>query len=198
MNVETTTRDRLVAEGMRQLMAYGYDGVGLGPLLKSVQVPKGSFYHFFRSKDDFVVAVIQAYDQKYCAIRQRIFDDETRGPLDRLQDYFQFLERELHAETPFAGCLYGVIAQTLAGREPQVRQALARSFHAWEESLAALLASAQRAGEIAPEADIPDLVASIVEAYEGALIRMKAADDPAVFARFRSRRLPELLGLAPD
>lgn len=198
MNVETTTRDRLVAEGMRQLMAYGYDGVGLGPLLKSVQVPKGSFYHFFRSKDDFVVAVIQAYDQKYRAIRQRIFDDETRGPLDRLQEYFQFLERELHAEAPFAGCLYGVIAQTLAGREPQVRLALARSFHAWEESLAALLASAQRVGEIAPEADIPDLVASIVEAYEGALIRMKAADDPAVFARFRSRRLPELLGLAPD
>lgn len=198
MNVEATTRDRLVAEGMRQLMAYGYDGVGLGPLLKSVQVPKGSFYHFFRSKDDFVVAVITAYDQKYRAIRQRILEDETRGPLDRLAGYFQFLERELQAETPFAGCLYGVIAQTMAGRDPQVRAALARSFRAWEASLAALLASAQRAGDIAPEADIPDLAASIVEAYEGALIRMKATDDLAVFTRFRCRRLPELLGRAPD
>ena len=93
MNVELTTRDRLVAEGMRQLMAYGYDGVGLGPLLKSVQIPKGSFYHFFRSKDDFVVAVIQAYDQKYRAIRQRLFDDQTRGRWTGWRGIFSSLNR---------------------------------------------------------------------------------------------------------
>lgn len=193
MKAESTTRERLLAEGMRQLLAYGYEGVGLGPVLKAVDVPKGSFYYFFRSKDDFVVAVILAYEARYDALRERIFRDERRRPLQRLAEYFAVLEGELQERAPFAGCLYGVIAQTVAGRDSLVQQALAQAFARWQAHVAALLATAQQQGEIAAGTDLADLAASIIEAYEGALIRMKATQDPAVFTRFRTVRLPELL-----
>ncbi|MFF2320969.1 TetR/AcrR family transcriptional regulator [Agrobacterium sp. NPDC058088] len=190
---QSATRARLISEGMRQLLAHGYEGVGIGPILKEVDVPKGSFYYFFASKDDFVVAVIEAYEQKYAEIRERFFADTSLGALQRLADYFETLEVELRQDGPYAGCLYGVIAQTSAGRSALVRDALAISFGRWETSIRELLTQAQCEGKIAREEDVSDLCACIIEAYEGALIRVKATGDIAAFSRFRTRGLQRLM-----
>jgi AcrR family transcriptional regulator len=51
------------------LSRHCYDGVGIGPVLSAVNVPKGSFYHFFRSKEDFAIAVLEAYVARYASHR---------------------------------------------------------------------------------------------------------------------------------
>lgn len=193
MGGQSATRARLISEGMRQLLAHGYEGVGIGPILKEVDVPKGSFYYFFASKDDFVVAVIEAYEQKYAQVRESFFADTSLRSLQRLADYFEMLELELKQDGAYAGCLYGVIAQTSAGRSALVRDALAISFGRWETSIRELLTQAQCEGEIAREEDVSDLCACIIEAYEGALIRVKATGDIAAFSRFRTRGLQRLM-----
>lgn len=193
MGVQSATRMRLISEGMRQLLAHGYEGVGIGPILKEVDVPKGSFYYFFASKDDFVVAVIEAYERKYAQIRESLFADASLRALQRLAVYFETLELELKQDGPYAGCLYGVIAQTAAGRSALVRDALAISFRRWETSIRELLAHAQYEGDIADDEDVSDLCACIIEAYEGALIRVKATGDTAAFTRFRTKGLQRLM-----
>ncbi|MDA5638691.1 MULTISPECIES: TetR/AcrR family transcriptional regulator [Agrobacterium] len=193
MSGQSATRTRLISEGMRQLLAHGYEGVGIGPVLKEVNVPKGSFYYFFASKDDFVVAVIEAYEQKYARIRERLFSDTSLRALQRLSVYFETLELELKQDGPYAGCLYGVIAQTAAGRSTLVRDALVTSFRRWETSMRELLMQAQYEGDIAGDEDISDLCACIIEAYEGALIRVKATGDIGALTRFRTRGLKRLM-----
>lgn len=193
MSGQSATRTRLISEGMRQLLAHGYEGVGIGPVLKEVNVPKGSFYYFFASKDDFVVAVIEAYEQKYAQIRERLFSDTSLRALQRLSVYFETLELELKQDGPYAGCLYGVIAQTAAGRSALVRDALVSSFGRWETSMCELLVKAQCEGDIAGDEDISDLCACIIEAYEGALIRVKATGDIGALTRFRTRGLKRLM-----
>jgi TetR/AcrR family transcriptional regulator, transcriptional repressor for nem operon len=193
MSGQSATRTRLISEGMRQLLAHGYEGVGIGPILKEVDVPKGSFYYFFASKDDFVVAVIEAYEQKYTHIRERLFSDTSLRALQRLSVYFETLELELKQDGPYAGCLYGVIAQTSAGRSALVRDALAISFGRWETSIRELLTQAQYEDDLAGDEDVSDLCACIIEAYEGALIRVKATGDIAAFTRFRIKGLQRLI-----
>ncbi|MFD1744357.1 TetR/AcrR family transcriptional regulator [Rhizobium helianthi] len=193
MDSQSTTRDRLISEGMRQLLAHGYEGVGIGPILKSVGVPKGSFYYFFQSKDDFVVAVIEAYEAKYQQLRERFFTDSRLEPLDRLLAYFDALEQEFRAEAPYAGCLYGVIAQSAAGRSAVVLDAVAQAFERWEKSIQGVLLAAQLNGDLAENEDIEHLTASIVEGYEGALIRAKAKEDVSAFTRFREFGLRRLI-----
>ncbi|WP_416066532.1 TetR/AcrR family transcriptional regulator [Rhizobium sp. ZK1] len=196
MDGQFTTRDRLISEGMRQLLAHGYEGVGIGPILKAVDVPKGSFYYFFHSKDDFVVAVIEAYEEKYLHLREKFFTDTSLRPLDRLDAYFAYLENEYRTEAPYAGCLYGMIAQTAAGRSAVVLDALATSFERWEKSIQGLLIIAQQDGDIGTEENIGDLTASIVEGYEGALIRAKAKEGVSAFTRFREIGLRRLISSA--
>lgn len=87
-----------------------------------------------------------------------------------------------------------VVAQTAAARSAFVLDALATSFDRWERSIVELLTVAQQEGDLAKGEDIADLAAVIVEAYEGALIRVKVKGDVSAFTRFRSKGLRRLLG----
>lgn len=67
----------------------GYAAVGLTEVLSEAHVPKGSFYHYFGSKDAFGEAMMQAYFVEYLADMDRIFADSTVSAADRLFTYLQ-------------------------------------------------------------------------------------------------------------
>src|SRR5262245_38308358 len=122
------TRDRLITEGLKSLVLKGFDGIGLNAILDSAGVPKGSFYYFFKSKEEFAGAVLDAYEQRYFNTRHEILKDTSCTPLQRLRNYFDAVERLHMAEAPLGGCLYGVLSQTAAARSPEFRARLARVF----------------------------------------------------------------------
>ena len=149
-------RTALIGEGLRALLANGYDGVGLAAILGAAGVPKGSFYHFFRSKEDFAGAVLDAYEQHYIELRQSILGDVTQSPLARLRSYF------------------------------------ATVFATWDAQFERVLIAAQAAGEMDPQLNPRAAAAFLIEAYEGALIRMKVDGGSAAFERFRTFALGPL------
>src|SRR5574337_1694674 len=55
------TREALIRAGVELLTEKGFNSVGLEEVLRRVGVPKGSFYHYFSSKDDFGRQVLEAY-----------------------------------------------------------------------------------------------------------------------------------------
>ena len=56
-----STRDHLLDECLGLMHGHGYNATGLTEILKAANVPKGSFYHHFGSKEDFAAAVLQRY-----------------------------------------------------------------------------------------------------------------------------------------
>lgn len=73
---EHDTREHLLATGELLCMQRGFTGMGLSELLKTAEVPKGSFYHYFRSKEAFGVAMLERH---YAAYHRRLathFDTE--------------------------------------------------------------------------------------------------------------------------
>ncbi|WP_119272058.1 TetR/AcrR family transcriptional regulator [Taklimakanibacter deserti] len=186
------TRDRLIAEGLKVLILKGFDGIGLNAILHSAGVPKGSFYYFFKSKEEFAGAVLDAYERHYVNMRAEIFKDTSRSPLQRLRDYFDAAERLHLAEAPLGGCLYGVLSQTAAARSPEFRARLARVFVTWERQLRRLLEEAQAAGEVDPRLDAKEAAAFLIDCYEGTLVRMKVDGDRNSFRRFRRLALESL------
>jgi TetR/AcrR family transcriptional repressor of nem operon len=183
---EMDTKQVLLEEGLKALLISGYDGVSIEPVLAAADVPKGSFYHFFQSKDHFVRTVLKTYAARYARLRDLILADRTKPPLLRLRSYFDKLEQELASEVPLGGCLYGVLAQTMAAQ-------LVQSFQAWEESLFLVLQQAQKTGDLSPELDAKAAAAFLIDAYEGALIRMKSDGVTAAFNRFKTFALEPLL-----
>ena len=64
-HTEHDTREHLLATGERLCLQRGFTGMGLSELLKTAGVPKGSFYHYFRSKELFGVALLERYYEDY-------------------------------------------------------------------------------------------------------------------------------------
>ncbi|MDE1007725.1 MAG: TetR family transcriptional regulator C-terminal domain-containing protein [Paraburkholderia fungorum] len=186
------TRAKLVAEGLKSMIVNGYDGIGLNAILDAAAVPKGSFYYFFKSKEEFAAAVLEAYERHYVELRDVILNDVSVSPLQRLRNYFDEVERIHLAETPLGGCLYGVLGQTARARTPQFRAKLAAVFSSWEKQLQALLKQAQLAGEIDPSINPKDAAAFLIDAYEGMLIRTKVDGNKKAFNRFKTFAIDSL------
>lgn len=189
---QTNTRDLLIDEGLKALLAGGYDGTGIGPVLKAAGVPKGSFYHFFDSKEAFAGAVLDAYAARYGRARREILEDRSHPPLERLRRYFTYMS-ELLGREGFDGCLFGNLALASATRSPAFREKLQIGFQAWQADLAAVLRAAQEAGEIAGELDPEETAAFLIDAYEGALLRAKSEGTAAPLERFARITLTRLL-----
>ena len=66
-NTQALTRAKLLDQGVAFLTEYGYHGSGLQDILAAVKVPKGSFYHYFASKEAFGAAVIAHYIEPFIA-----------------------------------------------------------------------------------------------------------------------------------
>lgn len=192
---QNTTYDKLIATGLSALMQKGYDGIGIGPVLAEAGVPKGSFYHYFSSKDEFVVAVIEAYEAHYSALRTRIFSDRSRPALDRLDAYFGALQGELAESLPGGGCLYGILCQSLMPRSAELRQRLVRAFDDWRASLEHLIAEACAGGELPATLDPAAAASLAIDYYEGALVRAKIRSSTQPFVEFRAC-LPHLLAVS--
>lgn len=107
MNKQTKhdTREHLLATGEQLCMQRGFTGMGLSELLKTAQVPKGSFYHYFRSKEAFGVAMLERH---YACYHQRLTAHFTCGPgnhRDRLLAWYQETLKQFCQQGAISGCL---------------------------------------------------------------------------------------------
>jgi len=186
------TRDRLIAEGLKSLVLHGFEGVGLNAILHAAGVPKGSFYYFFRSKEDFARAVLDAYERRADEQQDAIFKDASRSPMQRLRDYFDEIGRGHLAEAPLGGCLFGVLSQTAAARSAEFKARLAQVFSTWEADLAELLEEAKSVGEVDPSMNTRDAAAFLIDSFEGMLVRLKVDGNRDALLRFQRMALEPL------
>jgi TetR/AcrR family transcriptional repressor of nem operon len=189
----SSTREKLISAGLRSIILNGFDGVGLNSILVSAGVPKGSFYYFFKSKEAFVEAVLDSYEQDYLSWRESFFKDTSYSPFQRLRNYFNAVENQHLGEVPLGGCLFGVLSQVASARSVEFRIRLERVFSRWEGQLRELLQEAQSAGEVDPSVDPQEAAAFLIDCYEGTLVRMKVDGSRDSFKRFRRHALEPLL-----
>jgi TetR/AcrR family transcriptional repressor of nem operon len=82
------TREHILANGQRIMAGKGFSAVGINEILTAAGVPKGSFYHYFGSKDAFGVALLDTYFDEYLAELDATLQDGTRSAAQRLMAYF--------------------------------------------------------------------------------------------------------------
>lgn len=83
----SATREKLIETGAELIGQHGYNATGINAVLKTCGVPKGSFYHYFSSKEEFGLAVIDQFAAAYDAQLAELLEDDTTPPLERLRRY---------------------------------------------------------------------------------------------------------------
>lgn len=180
------TREALLRAGLAALTEKGLSNTGIEEVLLAVGVPKGSFYHFFPSKEAFGAEVVERYAAYFAAKLDRHFGNELLSPLNRLKAFVGEAEAGM-ARYGFArGCLIGNLGQEMAALPPAFREQVTAVFDDWQRRTAACLCAAQEAGEISRRLDPVQLAAYFWMGWEGAVLRAKLerrADPLHLFAR---------------
>lgn len=174
MNTETaTTKERIIEAGSQAIAAKSFNGCGLKEILDAAAVPKGSFYHYFKSKEDFGVAVIEHSAEEHATFIRGVLNDRSISPLNRIHRLFKEM-RDYYAEAgPSRECIIAKLALEVAQLSEPMRLAIKYAYDNWSALLARTLREAQAAGEICKELNAESLAELLVNAWEGVTIRMQ-------------------------
>jgi TetR/AcrR family transcriptional regulator, transcriptional repressor for nem operon len=178
MNSELSTRERLITTGLPLLLERGYNGLGLQALLSAAGVPKGSFYHHFRDKEDFVLQVVDAYMREVHAGLDAFLGDPSVIPLDRVRRFFAATQQAYHQQG-YMGCLLGGLGQELAGVSNAFRRKIEECFMEIATQLAVCLEEARERGDLPAASDSQRLASLLVDCWEGAALRSRLQRDHA-------------------
>jgi TetR/AcrR family transcriptional regulator, transcriptional repressor for nem operon len=176
--METSSKDRLIESGMAILLQRGYNGLGIQDVLAATDLPKGSFYHHFGSKEDFALAVVDRY---MVAVHQGLdacLLDERVAPLQRIRNFFE-ATRESYKGEGYLGCLLGGLGQELSGVNETFRNRIEGCISEIASKLEACLRAAIARGDVAAAENPKRLAALLVNCWEGAALRTRLLRDPA-------------------
>jgi TetR/AcrR family transcriptional regulator, transcriptional repressor for nem operon len=169
------TRLALIKAGRRIIVEKGYNHAGIQEILLATGVPKGSFYHFFSSKEEFGLAIIEYDSQMHDHIVEQYLANTSLSPLNRLKRYFTFKLEEFETLQYREGCLFGNLSQEMADQNDRFRLRLQAATDRWRDQFSDCIQAAQAVGEISKQHKPKDLAEFCLNSWEGALLQMKVA-----------------------
>ncbi|MCW8834063.1 MAG: TetR/AcrR family transcriptional regulator [Colwellia sp.] len=167
------TKAALIRSGLEQLTENGFASSGLDGILKKVGVPKGSFYHYFASKEAFGQVVIDHYASYFANKLTTYLLDDSYAPLARISHFVEDAKTGMSRHQFKRGCLVGNLGQEVDLLPDTYRQQLIDILLSWQQTLARCLKEAQEQGEIAADANCDLLAECFWVGWEGAVSRAK-------------------------
>jgi TetR/AcrR family transcriptional repressor of nem operon len=166
-------RENLLNQGVALLMQQGYHGTGLQEILDAVQIPKGSFYNYFGSKENFGAAVIEHYITPYIEQISSYLEQPDTDAISALLRYFNESIAELERTDFKGGCLLGNLIGEIGDSSDICRIALQTTLNSYRDVLESGLRKAQQEGTVRTDKSARELADFLVNAWQGALLRMK-------------------------
>ncbi len=172
-NVEPDTRDRLIEAASRLIHSQGFSATGVAPILESSGAGAGSFYHFFKSKEDLLVAVLDRYRERLEEELVKPAQREDPDPVDRAFGILDFYRDFLVAASCELGCPIGNLCGEVADSHPRVRRRIEGLFQALRKTVAGCFREIE--SELPAGADPESMGVLFLSAMEGGVMQARAA-----------------------
>lgn len=169
----TDARDRILATGQRIMGGKGFSAVGLNEVLSAAGVPKGSFYHYFGSKEAFGEALLEDYFAAYLADMERVFRRPGLTKAQQLDAYFDAWRANQSFDDCQGKCLAVKLGAEVADLSASMRAALQRGTAGIVTRLAGALQAGATEGSLHLHDDPATVAQSLYQLWLGASIMVK-------------------------
>lgn len=183
MGRTSTARERLLDAACGLMLNRGYGTIGVAEICARADVKKGSFYHFFESKQALTIEAINAHwaAQRPDWVATLRGDGPAEDRLERLCLDQAAAQRAAKTEGGAVnGCLFGNLALEMSTQDVVVQARLAEIFDEQIDLVHATLTDAAEQGTIATPAATRTTARAVLAQLEGMVMFAKLANDPSV------------------
>jgi TetR/AcrR family transcriptional repressor of nem operon len=164
------TREKILKAAVALFHEFGYNGTSVQDIVRKAEVPKGSFYNYFKSKEELAVAASDVFYPDALALLDL---ENTSSPVGRLRKYFRLTLKEMQRYEYVRGCLVGNFASEITNATPVLKKRITEHLDEATRRIAAVVSQAQEIGEINPGVSAMDLSRFILNSLYGAIFRSK-------------------------
>ncbi len=166
--------DFLLDKGIELLWSKGYNATSVNDIVKSAKIPKGSFYFYFNSKEDFAVQALEKYFDGQIPSILEVLQNKEIPAKQRILDFYEYrmviLKDELNCTM---GCMACNLANEMAEHNEAIRNIIATKGNMVKKYIADVIEEAQLDGDISKAIKAKDLAEFIEDAGKGAMTTMK-------------------------
>lgn len=166
-------RRALIDIGTAIFTQKGFSSTGLDEIVQTADVPKGSFYYYFDSKEAYAHAVIENYARYFARKLDKSLNDTARTPLERLRAFTDDATAGVMRFEFRRGCLVGNLGQEMASLADDFRVVLLGVLDTWRDRFRDCIEEARAAGQIGTPVDSASLARYFWSAWEGAVLCAK-------------------------
>jgi TetR/AcrR family transcriptional repressor of nem operon len=164
---------KLIKTGAKAILAKSYYAVGLNEILAEANIPKGSFYYYFKSKEDFCIAIVEYYIEEHIDNCLSILKDTSLPATERLLRYFTKVRDFYLAQDCQQGCLLGKLTSEMSTLSLPLRQALQNGMEKWLGYFIFCLEDGVKRGEFSFSQPTAEVAGFISAAWGGCVARMQ-------------------------
>jgi len=174
------TRSAILQAGMKLFTERGFSACSVQDIVEAANVPKGSFYNHFKSKEALAAEIVTEYG-KGSTDRSILTNSKLPG-LVRLKEHFTALNAYFSRCND--GCLVGKFMAETSDETPQMRESLLEVLKIWGGQISRAIADGQKQGAIRKDLKPDELAAFLIDSYEGAILRMRVERTPRALKSF--------------
>lgn len=164
------TKEVLIHRGIELLTERGMNAMSLDDLMKSVQVPKGSFYHYFVNKEAFILEVLDAYELYFVKRLNKFLSQTDLSPLEKLQNFVKDAGEKMQKYYFKRGCILGNLGQEVSYLPQEIIARIESIFKVWENLVSDCLHQSNSQYSLA---DCDEAAYQFWIGWEGAVLRAR-------------------------
>jgi TetR/AcrR family transcriptional regulator, transcriptional repressor for nem operon len=184
--VKGNVRSTLIEKGAEIIYVRGFNNTGINDILKAAGVPKGSFYHYFRDKEDFGVQLVDFFLLRFIDNAEAYLSRPASSWVQALRDFFRDFLLFFEANEFKGGCPVANFSLEMSDINENIRKKLEEAFEKMNHKVTLFLERARENNEVADDLDIRATSNFILNCWEGALLRVKVTKNSAPMTLFES------------
>ena len=166
-------KQKIIQAGAMIIHRKGYNHTGVQEVLDAALVPKGSFYFYFKNKEDFGLHVIDFFNNMFLEMLEPVFSNKSISPIQRVENIFDLFIGMFKNMNYTCGCPIGNLSQEMGDLSPAFSAKLTESVQFMVLMYKNLLDEAKDNGDINENVNTKETADFIVSSWHGSLIRMK-------------------------
>jgi len=186
-------KELILKEGADIIHLKGFHNTGINEILESAGIPKGSFYFYFKNKEDFGLQLIDYLSPHFSSQAQKHLFSPEKLYLKKMSSFFDEFEIYYEEQSCKMGCPIGNLALEMGDLNENFRKKLDEVMESMRHAVFDFLKGAQDNEEISPSLDILEVSDFIINSWEGALLRMKVRGDISPLQNFKKTVFESIL-----